>query len=62
MFAMMETARLEALHLANDPATGLKAIIAIHNTASARPWGAAVISPIPMTKAPSVTPSASPRA
>ncbi|MBD2837992.1 Glu/Leu/Phe/Val dehydrogenase [Pseudomonas sp. JM0905a] len=32
MFAMMETARLEALHLANDPATGLKAIIAIHNT------------------------------
>ncbi|WP_044873594.1 Glu/Leu/Phe/Val dehydrogenase dimerization domain-containing protein [Pseudomonas sp. LFM046] len=32
MFAMMEAARLEALHLANDPATGLKAIIAIHNT------------------------------
>lgn len=32
MFAMMETARLEALHLANDPVTGLKAIIAIHNT------------------------------
>ena len=32
MFAMMEAARLEALHLADDPATGLKAIIAIHNT------------------------------
>ncbi|MDH4583215.1 Glu/Leu/Phe/Val dehydrogenase [Pseudomonas sp. BN415] len=32
MFAMMENARLEALHLANDPVTGLKAIIAIHNT------------------------------
>lgn len=32
MFAMMETARLETLHLANDPVTGLKAIIAIHNT------------------------------
>lgn len=32
MFAMMEAARLEALHLAQDPATGLKAIIAIHNT------------------------------
>ncbi|WP_043307039.1 Glu/Leu/Phe/Val dehydrogenase dimerization domain-containing protein [Pseudomonas sp. ML96] len=32
MFAMMESARLEALHLAHDPATGLKAIIAIHNT------------------------------
>jgi leucine dehydrogenase len=32
MFTMMESARLEALHLAHDPATGLKAIIAIHNT------------------------------
>lgn len=32
MFAIMEAARLEALHLAQDPATGLKAIIAIHNT------------------------------
>ena len=32
MFSIMETARLEALHLAQDPATGLKAIIAIHNT------------------------------
>ncbi|AYC31837.1 Glu/Leu/Phe/Val dehydrogenase [Pseudomonas cavernae] len=32
MFAIMEAARLEALHLAHDPATGLKAIIAIHST------------------------------
>ncbi|MGQ7956727.1 Leu/Phe/Val dehydrogenase [Pseudomonas sp. SP16.1] len=32
MFDMMEAARLEALHLAQDPATGLKAVIAIHNT------------------------------
>ncbi|ERI53669.1 amino acid dehydrogenase [Pseudomonas sp. EGD-AK9] len=32
MFSMMEAARLEALHLAQDPATGLKAVIAIHNT------------------------------
>lgn len=32
MFAMMEAARLEALHLTQDPVTGLKAIIAIHNT------------------------------
>ncbi|MGL4317913.1 MAG: Glu/Leu/Phe/Val dehydrogenase dimerization domain-containing protein [Pseudomonas sp.] len=32
MFAMMENARLEALHLAQDPVTGLKAIIAIHNS------------------------------
>jgi leucine dehydrogenase len=32
MFTMMESARLEALYLAQDPATGLKAIIAIHNT------------------------------
>jgi leucine dehydrogenase len=32
MFAVMESARLEALHLAQDPVSGLKAIIAIHNT------------------------------
>ncbi|UVE16901.1 amino acid dehydrogenase [Pseudomonas sp. LS44] len=32
MFAIMEAARLEALHLAQDPVTGLKAIIAIHST------------------------------
>jgi len=32
MFSMMEAARLEALHLAADPASGLKAVIAIHNT------------------------------
>lgn len=32
MFALMESARLEALHLAQDPLTGLQAIIAIHNT------------------------------
>lgn len=32
MFAMMESARLEALHIAHDPATGLRAIIAIHST------------------------------
>ena len=32
MFAMMETARLESLHFAVDPLTGLQAMIAIHNT------------------------------
>nr|WP_256833452.1 Glu/Leu/Phe/Val dehydrogenase dimerization domain-containing protein [Pseudomonas oleovorans] len=32
MFSMMEAARLEALHLTEDPASGLKAVIAIHNT------------------------------
>ncbi|WP_252274310.1 Leu/Phe/Val dehydrogenase [Pseudomonas subflava] len=32
MFTMMESARLEALHLAHDPATGLKAVIAIHDS------------------------------
>lgn len=32
MFSIMEETRLEALHLAQDRATGLKAIIAIHNT------------------------------
>lgn len=32
MFSMMEAARLEALHLAEDPASGLRAVIAIHNT------------------------------
>ncbi|WP_437884122.1 Leu/Phe/Val dehydrogenase [Pseudomonas sp. LRF_L74] len=32
MFVMMESARLEALHLFSDPATGLRAIVAIHDT------------------------------
>lgn len=32
MFAQMEAVRLEALHLVHDPATDLKAVIAIHNT------------------------------
>jgi len=32
MFAMMETARLESLHFAVDPLTGLQAMIAIHNS------------------------------
>lgn len=32
MFAAMEAARLEALHLVQDPASGLSAVIAIHNT------------------------------
>ena len=32
MFAMMENARLEALHFAQDTATGLRAIIAIHSS------------------------------
>ncbi|MBS7661833.1 Glu/Leu/Phe/Val dehydrogenase [Pseudomonas lalucatii] len=32
MFAMMEASRQEALHFAQDPATGLKAVIAIHST------------------------------
>jgi leucine dehydrogenase len=32
MFAIMQAAGLEALHLAQDPHTGLQAIIAIHNT------------------------------
>lgn len=32
MFSAMEVARLEALHLTQDPVSGLKAVIAIHNT------------------------------
>lgn len=32
MFAAMEAARLEALHLVQDPASGLRAVIAIHST------------------------------
>ena len=32
MFTLMESARLESLHFADDPATGLKAIIAIHHS------------------------------
>ena len=32
MFSLMQAARLESLHLARDPDSGLQAIIAIHNT------------------------------
>ena len=32
MFALMHSTRLESLHLSVDPVTGLKAIIAIHNS------------------------------
>jgi leucine dehydrogenase len=32
MFATMEAVRVEELHLASDPQTGLQAIVAIHNT------------------------------
>ncbi|NRH26328.1 MULTISPECIES: Leu/Phe/Val dehydrogenase [Pseudomonas] len=32
MFSMMSASRLESLHMTQDPATGLRAIIAIHNT------------------------------
>ncbi|KAF1067088.1 MAG: Leucine dehydrogenase [Pseudomonas citronellolis] len=32
MFDMMEATRLESLHVTQDPTTGLKAIIAIHNS------------------------------
>ncbi|NWA00247.1 Leu/Phe/Val dehydrogenase [Pseudomonas gingeri] len=31
MFALMQSTRLESLHLSVDPVTGLKAVIAIHN-------------------------------
>ena len=31
MFALMQSTRLESLHLSVDPSTGLKAVIAIHN-------------------------------
>lgn len=30
MFALMQSSRLESLHLSVDPTTGLKAVIAIH--------------------------------
>ena len=32
MFALMHSTRLESLHLSIDPMTGLKAVIAIHNS------------------------------
>jgi leucine dehydrogenase len=32
MFALMQSTRLESLHLSVDPITGLKAVIAIHNS------------------------------
>jgi hypothetical protein len=34
MFALMQSTRLESLHLSVDPVTGLKAVIAIHNSRS----------------------------
>ena len=32
MFALMQSTRLESLHLSVDPVSGLKAVIAIHNS------------------------------
>ncbi|MFP3548943.1 Glu/Leu/Phe/Val dehydrogenase dimerization domain-containing protein, partial [Rhizobium sp. SIMBA_035] len=32
MFALMQSARVESLHLSIDPVTGLKAVIAIHSS------------------------------
>jgi len=32
MFALMHSTRLESLHLSVDPSTGLKAVIAIHDS------------------------------
>ena len=32
MFSLMQSARVESLHLSVDPVTGLKAVIAIHST------------------------------
>ena len=32
MFALMQSAHVESLHLSVDPVTGLKAVIAIHST------------------------------
>ena len=61
MFALMQSAQLESLHLSVDPVTGLKAVIAIHNTRLGPALGAVVILLTPMTKVQSVMPSAWPK-
>lgn len=58
MFALMQSAQLESLHLSVDPATGLKAVIAIHNTRLGPALGGVVILLTPMTKVRLAMPSA----
>ncbi len=62
MFALMQSSRLESLHLSVDPATGLKAVIAIHCSRPGPALGAVVILPTPTTKVPWLTLCAWPRA
>lgn len=62
MFALMHSTRLESLHLSIDPVTGLKAVIAIHNSRLGLPWAAVATLPTPTTKAPWPMPRAWPRA
>jgi hypothetical protein len=49
MFALMQSTRLESLHLSVDPVTGLKAVIAIHNSRLGPPWVVVVTLPTPTT-------------
>lgn len=51
MFDMMEAARLESLHLAQDPVTGLKAIIAIHSSRLGPALGGCRYLPYPNAEA-----------
>lgn len=62
MFDMMEATRLESLHLFQDPATGLKAIIAIHNSRLGPALGAVATCPIRVRMPHCATPHAWPRA
>lgn len=50
MFAMMESAGLETLHLAHDPHSGLQAIIAIHSTHLGPALGGCRYLPYPDTE------------
>lgn len=49
MFALMQSTRLESLHLSVDPVTGLKAVIAIHNSRLGPALGVVVTLPTPAT-------------
>ena len=62
MFALMQSAQLESLHLSVDPVTGLKAVIAIHNTRLGQALGGAAARSHVASGAASVSAAAHPAA
>ena len=61
MFALMQSNRLESLHLSVDPMTGLKAVLLFITVASGQRWAAVVTLPILTTNPLSRTRCAWPR-